>query len=221
MLRSDSIKNIAIALAKFQGEIRNPENTEVHPHFKCKYAPLSEVLNLVRPVLAKNGLSIFQSTETTESGLVGVKTMLLHESGEFIESDTLLLKPDKMTPQGAGACITYGRRYSISSILGISSEDDDDANSVSGNKPQQNNRHNNNQAKQQPKTNEEKPTYEKIDDKQRKTLFELAQKNQKLLMEVLNKFSYKNTKDISKADYNVLCSEVMKVASEEVNKNAL
>ena len=131
MNKSESIKNLAIALTKFQGEIKNPANSKVvgAGSFSYKYAPLDEVLNLVRPILSKHGLSIVQAPIMAD-GMVGVTTTLLHESGEWIEFEPILLKMDKNTAQGAGSAITYARRYSISAVLGISSEDDDDANSI-------------------------------------------------------------------------------------------
>ncbi len=97
--------------------------------FSYKYAPLDEVLNLVRPILSKHGLSVIQAPVMSE-GMVGVTTTLLHESGEWIEFEPILLKMDKQSAQGAGSAITYARRYSISAVLGISSEDDNDANSI-------------------------------------------------------------------------------------------
>ncbi len=131
MNKSESIKNLAIALTKFQGEIKNPANSKVvgAGSFSYKYAPLDEVLNLVRPILSKHGLSIVQAPIMAD-GMVGVTTTLIHESGEWIEFEPILLKMDKNTAQGAGSAITYARRYSISAVLGISSEDDDDANSI-------------------------------------------------------------------------------------------
>jgi hypothetical protein len=129
MKHSESIANLAKALSAFQGEIKNPANTAVNPFFKSKYAPLADVINSIRPALSKHGLSILQSSES-EGDTVSVTTLLMHASGEWIESDRLALKPDKLTPQGAGAVITYARRYSLSALLNISSEDDDDANSA-------------------------------------------------------------------------------------------
>jgi hypothetical protein len=54
--------------------------------------------------------------------------MLLHSSGEWIMQEGIVLKMDKQTAQGAGSAITYGRRYMLSAMLGIASEDDDDGN---------------------------------------------------------------------------------------------
>ena len=60
MRTSESIKEIATALCKFQAEVKNPSNSAVNPFFKSKYAPLNEILNDVRPLLAKHGLSVYR-----------------------------------------------------------------------------------------------------------------------------------------------------------------
>ncbi len=127
MIKSDSIANLTKALSEFQAEVTNPANTATNPFFKSKYAPLNEILALVRPILGKYGLSIIQEPSTAGTDVI-VKTILTHASGEFIESDPLTLKMEKVTAQGAGSAITYARRYAISAILGLSSEDDDDGN---------------------------------------------------------------------------------------------
>lgn len=131
--RSEGIENLAKAFIKFQSEVTNPANTANNPFFKSRYAPLNEVLNLVRPILTKYGLAIIQSPSAQEDN-VTVITMMLHESGEWIKLDPLTLKADKNTAQGVGSAITYARRYALSAALGISSEDDDDGNFASGNK---------------------------------------------------------------------------------------
>lgn len=127
MNKSESIAKLAVALVKFQGEVTNPKNVADNPFFKSKYAPLDEVLNTVRPILSKHGLSVIQAPSTEDNNIV-ITTILLHESGEFIEPEPLKLKMDKVSAQGAGSSITYARRYALSSILGIASEEDDDGN---------------------------------------------------------------------------------------------
>lgn len=138
MLKSESLTNLAEALSKFRAEVENPKNTSINPQFKSKYAPLDVVINTVRPVMSKHGLSFVQSTGSEGENII-IKTLLMHESGEWIESDPLTLPAYQLksggikefNAQGAGSAITYGRRYSLSAILGISSEDDDDANGQS------------------------------------------------------------------------------------------
>lgn len=139
MKRSESIKEIAIALCKFQAEVKNPSNNATNPMYKSKYSTLDNVINTVKPVLAKYGLSYIQSPSTSEDGLhIGTTTLLMHESGEWIESDPIVLPAYKLgkdavkiyDAQAAGIAITYSRRYSLSALLGVSSEDDDDANGI-------------------------------------------------------------------------------------------
>lgn len=125
------IKNIATALLEVQREIKNPSNTATNPFFKSKYAPLPDILNCVRPLLTENGILLIQNTGSNDAGDVYIQTKLIHTSGEVIETDKLLLKPDKNTAQGIGSAITYGRRYQLTALLGISSEDDDDGNIAS------------------------------------------------------------------------------------------
>ena len=79
MQRSESIKNIAKALAQFQAEVRNPANTESNPFYKSKYAPLNDILNLARPLLSKHGLSVLQSP-SGDGQNVTVTTLITHES---------------------------------------------------------------------------------------------------------------------------------------------
>lgn len=129
MNRSDSIANIAAALCQFQAECPAPKKTAVNPHFQSKYSPLEEIVTTIKPHLAKHGLSFFQST-TTEGDYICVTTLLLHTSGEYIESDPLKLPMGKVTAQGAGSAVTYARRYSLCAALGIAAEDDDDANAA-------------------------------------------------------------------------------------------
>ena len=139
MQKTESIKELAGALAKFQCEVSNPKNTASNPVYNSKYAPLQDILALVRPLLSKQGLSIVQST-TGDLENVTITTMLLHESGEYLETEDFVLKGEQtlkgggkvINVQGAGSMITYIRRYQVSAILGLSSEDDDDGNHATG-----------------------------------------------------------------------------------------
>lgn len=124
---SISIAKIAKALSQFQGEVKNPANSAVNPFYKSKYAPLAEVLNTSKPILSKYGLATIQNPYTID-GKLFVTTMIVHESGEWIETLPLQMPTEKNTPQGIGSAITYGRRYSLSAALGLSSEEDDDGN---------------------------------------------------------------------------------------------
>ncbi len=111
------------ALAKAQGEVENASKSSNNPHFKSKYADLAEVLNTVRPVFAKHGLSIVQSTAFNGT-FVSVTTLVAHSSGGLIYS-TASAVPSKTDAQGIGSTTTYLRRYSLAAMSGVAQEDDD------------------------------------------------------------------------------------------------
>src|SRR5699024_212454 len=134
MRKSESIVELSKALAKFQEEVKQPLKDKNNPFFKSKYVPLENVVEAITDVAPKNGLSFVQWALNDENGRVGVATMLMHESGEWIEFDAVHMKADKETAQGAGALITYLKRYSLSAVFGITSDQDDDGNGASGNK---------------------------------------------------------------------------------------
>lgn len=129
---SESIKNIAIALNKAQGEMSGAKKKETNPFFKKKYADLNAVIDAVRIPFFDNGLSFCQFP-IMQDNKVGVETILMHNSGEWMSS-TLMLPMSKQDPQTGGIAITYAKRYALQAIAGIPSEDDD-GNSASGKNP--------------------------------------------------------------------------------------
>lgn len=126
------IAQIAKALAAAQGEFgpvvknRTANVKSDKGNYTYDYADLATVLEAVRPVLCKHGLALTSVPGNPNSGKVGVRTLLLHESGESLEA--YMEAPCGPRLQDAGTAITYLRRYTISSLLGIASEEDDDAN---------------------------------------------------------------------------------------------
>lgn len=129
MKMSESIANISVALVQFQSEVKNPEKKGVNPHFKSKYAELDVIINTIRPTLEKNGLAFIQNP-VHEEGQVGVYTLLIHKSGEFIQFDPVMIPLQKATPHQVGAALTYAKRYSLGSALGLATEEDKDGNDV-------------------------------------------------------------------------------------------
>jgi hypothetical protein len=123
MKSSDSIAGLAAALAKAQGEIQNAAKNAKNPHFKSNYADLAEILNTVRPVLSRHGLSVIQ-VPGFDDGAVTVETILAHESGEWVAGVAAAV-PGKVDPQGIGSAVTYLRRYALAAFAGIAQEDDD------------------------------------------------------------------------------------------------
>lgn len=133
MNKSESIKELSAALAKAQAEISNPKKNANNPFFKSKYADLSEVINVSKPVLSAHGLSVIQLPGMND-GVVTVETVLTHESGEWISS-VMSMPPVKSDPQGVGSCLTYIRRYSLAAVCGIGQEDDDGNEAVKQTQP--------------------------------------------------------------------------------------
>lgn len=126
MNKSESIKELATALCKFQGAVEKIKKEATNPFFKSKYADLSSILDVIRQPLADNGLSFVQFPQ----GAHGLETMLMHTSGEWM-SGSYEMTPTKNDPQGLGSVITYQRRYALGAILGLNIDADDDGNKAS------------------------------------------------------------------------------------------
>jgi len=131
MEKSESIKELATALNKFQAECSGAKKDADNPFFGSKYANLEAVINCAKSALDNNGLAVSQFP-IMDQGYCGVETILMHSSGEWI-SNTLLLACKKQDPQAMGSAITYARRYAYQSVLGIPSEDDDGEKSMTRN----------------------------------------------------------------------------------------
>ena len=132
MKTSESIVNFAEAFVEFQEKITDPKldadtdyKTKTGKLIKFKYASLPEILRTVRPVLTKCGIALVQEPRV-ENNEVQIVTRLIHKSGEWIEFEPLKMKAQSAYAQDIGSAITYGRRYNISSVLGLGSEEDDD-----------------------------------------------------------------------------------------------
>ena len=123
MEMSESIKHIAEALNKAQAEMSGAKKGAKNPFFKSNYADLNSVVDAVRIPFCDNGLSYSQFPIMHENR-VGVETILMHSSGEWMKS-VLMLPMVKQDPQAAGSAITYARRYALQAIAGIPAEDDD------------------------------------------------------------------------------------------------
>lgn len=130
MEKSESIKALAKALCKFQNEVGTIPKSATNPFFNSKYADLSDILSTIKEPLHNAGLSVSQFP----TGEHTLTTILMHDSGEFIQS-AYSMKPKKDDPQGLGSVITYQRRYALGAVLGLNIDEDDDANAASETKP--------------------------------------------------------------------------------------
>lgn len=122
---SDSLVNFTKSFQAFQNEVESVTRNAKNPQFASKkYADISAIIEEIKEPLFNNNLSFVQFPGTNENGALTMTTRIMHNSGEYMES-TFSMTPTQNTPQGVGSCITYMRRYSLSSILGLSTEDDD------------------------------------------------------------------------------------------------
>lgn len=118
------MKQISTALLKAQSEMSNPKKGATNPFFKSKYADLNSIREAVIPILNSNGISVLQPIVHID-GKNFVKTILLHESGENLESLTEIIYNKINDAQAQGSGISYARRYSLQSFVCVGADDDD------------------------------------------------------------------------------------------------
>ena len=128
MTSSETIGAIAPALIKAQSQMQGITKEGKNPAFKSKYVTLDSILDTLRPILTSNGLMLTQGSQQPETmQTVTVESRIIHTSGEWI-STTVTIPVTKPDAHGLGSALTYGRRYSVSALLAISADEDDDAN---------------------------------------------------------------------------------------------
>jgi hypothetical protein len=136
---SEQINELAGALSKAQAQfptIAKDKTAKVKMRddkgeYTYKYANLASILEVVNPILAAHSLSVTQVTEF--EGQFWLRTRLMHSSGQWLESSWPLKTYER--PQDAGSALTYARRYSLSAVLGIATDEDDDGAAASKRKP--------------------------------------------------------------------------------------
>lgn len=205
---SQTIGKLAMSLVKFNTEVETIAKDAKNPHFKNNYATLDNIVEVIRPLLAKQGVIVMQIPGGDGENVI-MKTMLLHESGEYMESEALIMRPAKNDPQGVGSCITYARRYSLCSMLSLSTGEDDDGNHAS--QPQR--------AAQPPQSapqgapHNPQPTQpatpiSMITDKQLSFLLSEMRKSKVEPEAVKAKYMLNSAKDIKKAQFNEILTWV-------------
>jgi hypothetical protein len=129
MIKSETITKLAPALLKAQQEMGNATKDTQNPYFRSKYADLNSVREAATPALHANGITLLQLTTHVNNfdqrPVPVVQTMLLHESGEYICSNTEIIAKEANNPQAYGSAISYARRYGLQAMLSIGVEDDD------------------------------------------------------------------------------------------------
>ena len=119
-----TITKIAPAILKAQQAMGDAKKDSKNPFFKSSYADLNSIREVAIPALNAQGVAVLQPNITID-GKPHVRTLLLHESGEWIAGDTEILSLKAGDPQANGSGISYARRYGLQSLLNIGAVDDD------------------------------------------------------------------------------------------------
>lgn len=131
---SDKFEKLPAALVALQASLPSPRRTAKNEHFsknKNSYVDLDTLWLAVRPVLTEHRFALFNTfAHDPAEGRLLMTTTLMHESGEWISSVLPMPVSKANDPQAVGSAITYGRRYSLASILGVVSDEDDDGNAA-------------------------------------------------------------------------------------------
>ena len=128
---TDDRKELFAALIKAQSAMGSAVRDSKNPHFRHGYASLSAVIDAVIPVLNEAGVGILQ-LPSQHDNQVQLTTVLIHSSGQMVSSTVATpMDSRRNNAQGVGSAITYLRRYSLQSIMGLPVEDDD-GNAASG-----------------------------------------------------------------------------------------
>jgi hypothetical protein len=137
MRTSEQTHDLVAALAKarvdFEPIVRTKTVTVKSDRgsYQFSYAPLEDILAATAAALSAHGLVLVSGIEPSGDRGVVLSTRLMHASGQWLESCVDVGRPSKM--QEMGSSLTYARRYAITGLLGISADDDDDANAADGN----------------------------------------------------------------------------------------
>ena len=148
-MQSKDINELAAALSKAQGEIKPALRDKDNPFYKSKYADLAAVWDACRVPLAKHGLAVVQTVETSLNGRIDLVTTLVHSSGQWRRGAYPILAMPKdvkcvacrkndvqiegiLDPQVLAKSFTYARRKSLEGITGVAPDDDDDGETAAG-----------------------------------------------------------------------------------------
>ena len=118
------------AFVRAQSEFEAITFDKQNPHYRSKYASLTAVLKATLPALNRNGIALTSQTAVDGENIV-VRTCLVYGGAVFAEAVWPVGRVGT-PPQQLGSALTYARRYSIQSILGVAAEDDDDGNAAQG-----------------------------------------------------------------------------------------
>lgn len=116
------------AFVKAQSEFEAIAFDKQNPHFRSKYASLTAVLKATLPALNRHGIALTSLTAIEGENIV-VQTRLVYGGETFMDAVWPVGKVGT-PPQQLGSALTYARRYTLQSILGVAAEEDDDGNAA-------------------------------------------------------------------------------------------
>lgn len=153
----ENISKIVKALVQFREKLVQPSKDAINPFTNSKYVTLDKVIKAIDNALKGTGLTYTQEL-IVGNGMAGVKTTLLLDDEQMAFGPTML-PVDKRTAQGYGSTFTYAKRYELSAIFGVTSEEDDDGNISSSAQPKKNKSHSNNNYQQQGSYSQQQGSY--------------------------------------------------------------
>lgn len=128
MKTSETTREIYPAIIALQSQmttIKRDKTVKVKtrggPEYTFKYAPLDSIMEYIKPMFTGLGIAVIQAVDSDV-----LTTRLIHQSGEWIESETFLNR-EHANMQGFGGEVTFKRRYALSALIGLVSDDDNDA----------------------------------------------------------------------------------------------
>lgn len=127
---SQDLKDLASALCAAKEKFDTPKKSGHNPHYNSAFSTYNDIKDATKDALSENGLTV-SHFPISEDDRVGIKTVLLHSSGQFISS-SFSIKLNRNSEQDVGKIITYFKRYSLGAILGIEGEIDTDGDLVTG-----------------------------------------------------------------------------------------
>lgn len=125
-------KVIVKGLYNVQQKLESIGKDAKNPHFKNRYVTLDKLINTIKPLCLEQGLLLTQTVFTDELGIRVDTQLHSQETGETMSFDGVTVKADRANPQGYGSAVTYARRYSLSTVFMVTTDEDDDANVASG-----------------------------------------------------------------------------------------
>lgn len=133
------------AYVKMRQDLEQPDKNATavkgSSKFSYNYTTLDQVIKAINTAAEENGINFIQQP-LKPGNEIGVRTYIVHEDGGFMDMGIFTIPAGK-TPQDNGSALTYAKRYSLATIFGIASEEDDDAQSVTNSYQRQYNQNSN------------------------------------------------------------------------------